>query len=169
MSPFKKFIFRKKVFIIGLAIAAGSFLAFTVVDDYYFEVSKNLDIFTTLFRDVNMYYVDSIQPGSLMKSGIDGMLKNLDPYTIYIPESDIEDYKMTHISAEYGGIGALVQQRDGEIQISEIYDGFPADKADVKVGDIILSVNGVSTKSRKVDDVTDFMKGQKGTPVKIVF
>jgi carboxyl-terminal processing protease len=169
MSILKKFITRKKLFIIGLSIVAGSLVGFTVADDYYFEVSKNLDIFTTLFRDVNMYYVDTIQPGSLMKSGIDGMLKNLDPYTVFIPEADIEDYKMTHISAEYGGIGALVQQRDGNIQISEVYEGFPAQKADVKVGDIILSVNGVSTKSKKVDDVTDFMKGQKGTTVHIVF
>ncbi len=169
MVSLKKFFARKKLFVIVIAIVAGSFLGFTVAEDYYFEVSKNLDIFTTLFRDVNMYYVDSIQPGSLMKSGIDGMLKNLDPYTVFIPESDIEDYKMTHISAEYGGIGALVQQRDGMIQISEIYEGFPAQKADVRVGDIILSVNGVSTKSKRVDDVTDFMKGQKGTTVKITF
>src|SRR5215212_8363578 len=137
MSYLKKFITKKKLLVTGTAIVAGSFFGFTVVDDYYFEVSKNLDIFTTLFRDVNTYYVDSIQPGSLMKSGIDGMLKNLDPYTVFIPEADIEDYKMTHISAEYGGIGALVHQRNGTIQISEIYEGFPAQKADVKVGDII--------------------------------
>ncbi len=152
-----------------MSIAAGSFLSFTMVEDYYFEISKNLDIFTTLFRDVNTYYVDSIQPGSLMKAGIDGMLKTLDPYTVYIPESDIEDYRMTHISAEYGGIGALVQQRNGDIEISELYEGFPAQKADVRVGDKILSVNGNSTKSKKVDDVTEFMKGQKGTTVKIIF
>lgn len=169
MLRLKNFVKRKKVLVIALSIAAASLVSFTLVDDYYFEVSKNLDIFTTLFRDVNIYYVDSLQPGSLMKSGIDAMLKNLDPYTVYIPESDIEDYKMTHISAEYGGIGALVHQRDGEIQISELYEGFPAQKADVKVGDKIMSVNGISTKNKKVDDVTEFMKGQKGTPVKIVF
>jgi carboxyl-terminal processing protease len=168
MLRLKNFIHRKKKFIIVISLAITTLVSFSFVDDYYFEVSKNLDIFTTLFRDVNMYYVDSIQPGSLMKSGIDGMLKNLDPYTVYIPEADIEDYKMTHISAEYGGIGALVHQRDGNIQISELYEGFPAQKSDIRVGDIILSVNGVSTKSKKVDDVTEFMKGQKGTSVKIV-
>jgi carboxyl-terminal processing protease len=169
MIKLKNFIKRRKLAFIALTIVAASLVSFTLVDDYYFEVSKNLDIFTTLFRDVNIYYVDSVQPGSLMKSGIDAMLKNLDPYTIYIPESEIEDYKMTHISAEYGGIGALVHQRDGDIQISEVYEGFPAQKNDVKVGDKILSVNGISTKNKKVDDVTEFMKGQKGTPVKIVF
>ena len=168
MLQLKNFIRRRKKSIVVVSIALASLFTYSFVDDYYFEVSKNLDIFTTLFRDVNMYYVDSIQPGSLMKSGIDGMLKNLDPYTVYIPESDIEDYKMTHISAEYGGIGALVHERDGNIQISELYEGFPAQKADVRVGDIILSVNGVSSKNKKVDDVTEFMKGQKNTTVKIV-
>lgn len=96
------------------------------------------------------------------------MLKSLDPYTVYIPESEIEDYRMTHISAEYGGIGALVHERDGQIEISEVYEGFPAQKADIRVGDKIISVNGITTQSRKVDDVTEFMKGQKGTTVKIV-
>ena len=80
------------------------------------------------------------------------MLKTIDPYTNFYPESEIEDYRMTHISAEYGGIGALVHERDGQIEISEIYEGFPAQKADVKVGDKIISVNGVTTSSRKVDD-----------------
>jgi carboxyl-terminal processing protease len=108
-----------------------------------------------VFRDINVYYVDSLQPGDLMKKGIDAMLRTLDPYTVYIPESDIEDYKMTHISAEYGGIGALVHQRNGEIEISEVYEGFPAQKADVRVGDKIISVNGNTTASRRVDDITE--------------
>lgn len=151
-----------------LLVAAALFFSFKAVDDYYFEVSKNLDIFTTLFRDVNTYYVDSIEPGKLMKTGMDAMLKSLDPYTVYIPESDIEDYRMTHVSAEYGGIGALVHARDGDIEISEIYEGFPAQKAGLQVGDKILSVNGISTKGKKVDQVTDVMKGQRGTTVKIV-
>jgi len=159
---------RNKKLLIVLAITGSSLLSFSFINDYYFEVSKNLDIFTNVFRDVNVYYVDSIQPGDLMKRGIDAMLKTLDPYTVYIPESDIEDYRMTHISAEYGGIGALVHQRNGEIEISEVYDGFPAQRADVRVGDIIISVNGNSTMDRRVDDITEYMKGQKGTSVKLV-
>ena len=160
---FKRF---KRQSILVITITA-LLLSFKAVDDYYFEVSKNLDIFTTLFRDVNTYYVDSIEPGKLMKTGMDAMLKSLDPYTVYIPESDIEDYRMTHVSAEYGGIGALVHSRDGDIEISEIYEGFPAQKAGLQVGDKILSVNGISTKGKKVDQVTDVMKGQRGTTVKM--
>src|SRR5687767_11246347 len=126
---------RQKKLLIVLSIATASIVSVSFVEDYYFEVSKNLDIFTTVFRDVNVYYVDSLQPGELMKRGIDAMLKTLDPYTVYIPESEIEDYKMTHISAEYGGIGALVHERNGRIEVSEVYEGFPAQKAGIKVGD----------------------------------
>jgi carboxyl-terminal processing protease len=165
---FKALLHKPKKLFLVLSIVAGSFISLAFVEDYYFEVSKNLDIFTMVFRDINVYYVDSLQPGDLMKKGIDAMLKTLDPYTVFIPESDIEDYKMTHISAEYGGIGALVHQRNGEIEISEIYEGFPAQKNDVRVGDKIISVNGNATNSRKVDDITEFMKGQKGTSVKLV-
>ncbi|MFN8144216.1 MAG: S41 family peptidase [Bacteroidia bacterium] len=168
MNWIKSISRRAKRFILVISIVLVSIASFSFVEDYYFEVSKNLDIFTTLFRDVNIYYVDSLQPGDLMKKGADAMLRSLDPYTVYIPESEIEDYRMTHISAEYGGIGALVHERDGQIEISEVYEGFPAQKADIHVGDKIISVNGVTTQSKKVDDVTEFMKGQKGTSVKMV-
>jgi len=163
----REFIRKQRLKIALACVTVAAVVSFSFVSDSYFEVSKNLDIFTTLFRDVNMYYVDSIQPGELMKKGMDGMLKSLDPYTVYIPESDIEDYRMTHISAEYGGIGALVMQRDGAIIISEVYEGFPAQKSGLQVGDRILSVNGTAVKDRKVDDVSSLLKGQKGTPLKM--
>lgn len=168
MNKLRSFYLRQKKYVIVVSIAIASLASLAFAEDYYFEVSKNLDIFTTLFRDVNVYYVDSVQPGELMKKGIDAMLNTLDPYTVYIPESEIEDYKMTHISAEYGGIGALVHQRNGVVEISELYEGFPAQKADVRVGDQILSVNGNSTSGRDVDAVTEYMKGQKGTSVKLL-
>ena len=168
MQWIKPWIQKKKKLLVVLAITGSTLISLSFVEDYYFEVSKNLDIFTMVFRDVNVYYVDSLQPGDLMKKGIDAMLKTLDPYTVFIPESDIEDYKMTHVSAEYGGIGALVHQRNGKIEISEVYDGFPAQKADVRVGDIIVSVNGNTTMNREVDDITEYMKGQKGTTVKLM-
>src|SRR5215210_3912322 len=107
MNKFRLFLSKRKNLVIVFSIFSFSLISFSFVEDYYFEVSKNLDIFTTAYRNVNIYYVDSIQPGELMEKGINSMLRTLDPYTVYIPESDIEDYKMTHISAEYGGIGAL--------------------------------------------------------------
>src|SRR3954470_12995792 len=90
-SGLKVFLKNRKKYVIIISIALMSVVTYSFVDDYYFEVSKNLDIFSTLFRDVNIYYVDSIQPGELMQKGISSMLKSLDPYTVYIPESDIED------------------------------------------------------------------------------
>lgn len=167
-AKIKEWFKKRKKSVVILAVAGGSFFSYSFVSDYYFEVGKNLDIFTTLFRDINIYYVDSVAPGELMKKGIDAMLGTLDPYTVYIPESEIEDYKMTHISAEYGGIGALVHQRNGQIEISEVYEGFPAQKNDVRVGDQIISVNGNTAVNRTVDNITDFMKGQKGTTLKLV-
>lgn len=167
MISFRELISKQKKKIALAVVVVFATVSLSFVQDSYFEISKNLDIFTTLFRDVNLYYVDSVQPGDLMKKGMDAMLKSLDPYTIYIPESDIEDYRMTHVSAEYGGIGALVMQRDGSIEISELYEGFPAQKAGLLVGDKIVAVNDLTVKGRKVDDVSDILKGQKGTKVKL--
>ena len=167
MNKLKSFIAGRKKLVIILSIVVVSIISFSFVEDYYFEVSKNLDIFTTAYRNVNIYYVDSIQPGELMEKGINSMLKTLDPYTVYIPESDIEDYKMTHISAEYGGIGALVHERNGEIEVSEVYEGFPAQKNDIRPGDKILSVNGISVAKKDVGDVTEYLKGAKGSKVNL--
>src|SRR3989442_14658504 len=107
MNPLVIFLKKRKKYVIALSIVVVTALSYSFVEDYYFEVSKNLDIFSTVYRDVNIYYVDSLQPGSLMKKSIDAMLRTLDPYSIFVPESDLEDYRMTHVSAEYGGIGAL--------------------------------------------------------------
>jgi carboxyl-terminal processing protease len=167
MNSFKSFLKKRKKLVIVFSIVAVSIVSFSFVEDYYFEVSKNLDIFTTTYRNVNIYYVDSIQPGALMEKGINSMLKTLDPYTVYIPESDIEDYKMTHISAEYGGIGALVHERNGEIEVSEVYEGFPAQKNDIRPGDKILAVNGTSVARKDVGDVTEYLKGAKGSKVSL--
>ena len=131
---FKKF----KVLFFAILIAGYATVSYSFVDSY-FEVSKNLDIFATLFRELNIYYVDETNPGDLMKKGIDDMLSSLDPYTNYIPESEIEDYRyMT--TGQYGGIGALVRQIGGYVVIAEPYQGFPAQKADLRAGDKILKL-----------------------------
>jgi carboxyl-terminal processing protease len=135
--------------------------------DSYFEVSKNLDIFATLFRELNIYYVDETNPGELMKKGIDNMLASLDPYTNYIPESEIEDYRFT-MTGEYGGIGTTIHQDGDYVVVSETYEGFPAQKADLRAGDRILKINDVDLKGKKTDDISKYLKGQKATTLKLL-
>src|SRR5690606_14180571 len=129
--------FKKYILIISIAIASVFSVGFV---DSYFEVSKNLDIFATLFRELNIYYVDDTDPGELMKTGIDAMLESLDPYTNYIPESNIEDYKLM-TTGQYGGIGALIQQHGEHVVISEPYEGFGAYKAGLWAGDRLLKID----------------------------
>jgi len=132
-----------------------------------FEISKNLDIYTTLFKALNTNYVDDIKPGDLMKTGIDAMLESLDPYTVYIPESEIEDYKFI-TTGQYGGIGALIHKQDDYVVISEPYEGNPAQTSGLKAGDKILEIDGVSAKGKSTDEVSAILKGQPGTKVKIL-
>ena len=146
-------------------ISAGGFAAFSFSDDY-FEVSRNLDIFATLFRELNIYYVDETKPGDLMKKGIDAMLESLDPYTNYIPESEIEDYRFM-TTGQYGGIGALIGQKGDNVVVTDPYEGFPAQKADIRAGDIILEIDGKALKGKKYDEVSKILKGQPKTPVKL--
>lgn len=135
--------------------------------DDYFRISKYIDIFSGVYREVNDYYVDDVKPGELMKSGIDGMLMSLDPYTNYYPESEIEDYKMKHVSAEYGGIGASSFRKGDSIVIYDVYEGFPAQQTDVRAGDILLTVNGRSVANLEPGEIDDMIKGQSGTTVKL--
>ncbi|MBL7923282.1 MAG: S41 family peptidase [Bacteroidia bacterium] len=141
-------------------------LCWSFADDF-FMITKQLDIFTGVYREVNQYYVDDVNPGQLMKTGIDGMLKTLDPYTNYYPESEIEDYRMKHVSTEYGGIGASSFRKGDSIIVYEVYEGFPAQAADVRVGDLLVSVNGRSIKGLGPDEIDELIKGQAGTPVKL--
>ena len=104
------------------------------VTDAYFEISKNLDIFTTLYKELNTFYVDKTDSGKLMKEGIDKMLKSLDPYTTYIPESEIEDFRFM-TTGQYGGIGAMITKREDYVYVSEPYEGYPAQKAGLMAGD----------------------------------
>ena len=106
----------------GLVIVSGG--AFTIsAADSYFEISKNLEIFTELYKELNIYYVDDTQPGKLMKTGIDAMLNSLDPYTQYIPESDMEDYRFM-TTGQYGGVGALIKRQNDRVYVSDPYEGF---------------------------------------------
>ena len=131
-----------------------------------FEIAKSLDIYNSLLRELNLNYVDEINPGELNEAAIKAMLDGLDPYTVFIPESDIENAKFI-TTGEYGGIGAVIQY-DGEFtRISEPYYGWPAQKAGIIAGDIILEVNGVDCKKKNTQEVSDLLKGQPGTEVTI--
>jgi len=135
--------------------------------DRNFEISKSLDIYNSLLRELDIYYVDTIKPNILVKESIDRMLESLDPYTDYIPEEETKDLKFM-TSGEYGGVGSIISQNsNNEIVISEPYEGMPAQKAGLKAGDIILEVNGVSLKGKTVSDVSELLKGEPGTIVKL--
>lgn len=133
-----------------------------------FEIAKNLDIYATLFKELNKNYVDEISPGDLMEKGIDAMLESLDPYTVYIPESEAEDYKFI-TTGQYGGVGALIQQQGDKIVVAEPYEGNPAQKAGIKAGDVILEIDGQSTQGKTTSEVSAILKGQPGTAVKVKF
>ncbi|MCR5064453.1 MAG: S41 family peptidase [Bacteroidales bacterium] len=134
--------------------------------DRSFELSKNLEIFSRLYQTLYVNYVDDVDPGATMKKAIDAMLASLDPYTVYYPESDMEDVKL-QLLGQYGGVGALIHQQGDKIYISEPYKDLPADKAGLKAGDRIMEVNGVSTEGKNNSDVSSAMRGQAGTDVKL--
>ena len=154
----------KIIAIVSIAISSIFTVGFT---ESYFEVSKNLDIFATLFRELNIYYVDDAVPGDLMKTGIDAMLESLDPYTNYIPESKMEDYKMM-TTGQYGGIGAVIQTKGGHVIIAEPYEGFGADKAGLMAGDKIMKIDGNDASGKNSSEIREFLLGQPGTTIELV-
>lgn len=161
----KKVVSKIKVIILSSLLALIALVSWSFKDDY-FEISKNLDIFATLFREVNLYYVDEVPPGTLMKTGIDAMLASLDPYTNYIPEEDIEDARFM-TTGQYGGIGALIRTKDDYVVIAEPYENSPAAKSDLRAGDQIIEVEGKSTKGKTTSDIVKVLKGTPNSPVKL--
>ena len=154
-----------KKYIVIICLGIASVFAFNFSQDY-FEVSKNLDVFNTLYRELNIAYVDETKPGLLMKTGIEAMLASLDPYTNYYTENDIEDYRFM-TTGEYGGIGALIQDVNNKITVTEPYENFAAFKAGLRAGDEIIEVNGINVVGKKTQDITNMLKGQAGTPIKL--
>jgi carboxyl-terminal processing protease len=161
-NPFFQKI-RKKAIVATFAIIAILSLSFIHND---FEIAKNIDIFSSVIKELHLNYVDPINPGDLVKKAIDSMLESLDPYTVYYPESDIEEFRML-TTGQYGGIGAVIQQRDDYVVIAEPYEGFPAQKSGLKPGDKILEINGKSAKGRTTEEVSTILKGQPGTSIKL--
>lgn len=133
-------------------------------DSRDFRIAKNLDIFFSLFRELNTFYVDEIDPDRLIKTGIDNMLKTLDPYTVYFPESDADEFAIM-TTGKYGGIGSLVRGGGEYVVVSEVYKGFPSDLAGIKAGDLIYKVDGVSLRGVPSDKVSERLKGNPGTDI----
>jgi len=133
----------------------------------YFEISKNLEIFNNVFKELNTFYVDETEPGKLMEKAIDSMLKELDPYTQFIPESEIEDFKF-QTTGQYGGIGSLIRKVGDYVIIAEPYKDFPADKAGLKIGDKIIQIDDIDMKNKNVEDVSKLLKGEPGKKVNVL-
>lgn len=160
---------RKKILIgISLVAVIGIGIFGFSRDEKNFEVAKNLDIYYTLFRELNMFYVDDVNPNKLVKTSIDQMLESLDPYTSYIAEDQMEDFRFM-TTGEYAGIGALISKQKDKIVIAEPYEGFPAQKFGLKAGDILIEVEGKATANMNTEDVSNLLKGPASKPVKIKY
>ncbi|HKZ36215.1 MAG TPA: S41 family peptidase, partial [Chryseolinea sp.] len=132
----------------------------------YFDIAKSLDIFATLFKEVNAYYVDEVDPKKLIGSGIEGMLESLDPYSDYISEDEVESFQIT-TTGQYGGIGALIGVVNKKTVITHPYKNFPAFKAGLKVGDELISVNGKSVQGKTTSEISTLLKGQPKTEIEL--
>jgi carboxyl-terminal processing protease len=157
----------KKILLgISVVVIAGlGFYSFNP-DQRNFEIAKNLEIYYSLFRELNLFYVDEVNPGELVRTSIDEMLQSLDPYTNYIAEEQMEDFRFM-TTGEYAGIGALISKQSDKIVIAETYEGFPAQKFGLKAGDIILEVEKKSTEDMTTEDVSNLLKGPAKKPVKV--
>lgn len=147
-------------------LLAIGLLFFSAFELNFFEVSKNLDIFTNAYKEVNLYYVDDVPPGALMEAAIEGMLESLDPYTNFIPENKIEDFRI-QTTGQYGGIGASIRKIGDFVVVVLPYKNFPADKAGLKAGDLLLEVDGKSLQGLDTEEVSDLLKGSPGTKLQI--
>ncbi len=135
-------------------------------EDKGFEISKNLEIFSNVYKNLHQYYVDDVDPGKTMRAAIDAMLESMDPYTNYYPESEMEDVKL-QLMGKYGGIGAYIQQQGKWVYVSEPYENSPADRAGLKAGDRIVSIGGESAEGKTVSDISSALRGQAGTSITI--
>lgn len=158
--------FLKKRFVIPVIASSFLFIGVSFREDF-FEVAKQIEIFTTLFKAVNSNYVDETNPGELMDKAIKSMLADLDPYTNYFNEQDVVKFKINN-TGEYTGIGAMITRKEGKLIVKEPYKNFPADKAGLKAGDEIIQIGDVNLSDFK-DDASQLMKGAKNTKIDIKY
>ncbi len=161
---------NRKSKIIGIAVIAVLFVSvsFVSLSDREFQLVKNMDIFFSLFREINLFYVDETDPEKLINSSIEGMLETLDPYTSFIPESEIEDFK-TVITGQYSSIGASIRSIDNSLTIAELTKGAPADKAGLRVGDKLMKIDGKWLTGKSDTEVTELLRGVPNTKVELTY
>lgn len=157
---------REKAKWMFLVVILVGILAFQGPAEKYFDIAKSLDIYATLFKEVNAYYVDEVEPEKLVRTSIEGMLQSLDPYTDYIPEEDVESFRIA-TTGQYGGIGALIGQINDKAVITDPYEGFPAFKVGLKVGDEIMEIDGQPVTTETISTISDHLKGQPRTFVEV--
>jgi carboxyl-terminal processing protease len=155
---------KRKLITLSIVIAVLTALSFTKPAERYFEIAKNLDIFATLFKEVNALYVDEVNPNTLVRTGIDAMLESLDPYTNYIPEDEVEDFRTIN-TGQYGGIGAITREIGNRTVVTMIMDGYGAQKGGLKIGDEVLKIDDLELSKLSREQSSQLMKGQVGTPV----
>src|SRR3569832_1008044 len=160
-----KSIYKKWSFLAGITVLAVVIFGF---QDDLFQLAKNLDVFSSVYKEVNINYVDDINSAKMIKTGVDAMLDGLDPYTEFVPESEIEDYKLHYVSTQYGGIGAGIFAREGKVYVSDVFEGFPAQKADIRAGDRLVKINNVDLTGKYNDQVSQLLKGSKGASIKLL-
>ncbi len=158
----KKRLIQASIAVIILAGVLG--FSFSDPGNKYFMIAKNLDIFATLFKEVNTYYVDEVNPDQVINVGIDAMLNSLDPYTDYIPEAEFENFR-TMTTGQYGGIGALVGKREGFSTIIMPFKGFPAFEKGLQIGDKVIKIDGQDIRQRDSEEISRLLKGQVNTPI----
>lgn len=164
----KKLNTSGKAILIASALLSNVALSGFCDEKHNFENTKNLDVFYSLYKQLDLFYVDSISPEKTIRTGINAMLGSLDPYTNYIPEDKMEDFKFI-TTGEYGGIGSVVRAHNGNVYIFEPYENMPAAKAGLKAGDIILEINGKSVKEKDIEEVSEMLKGQPNSTLKIKY
>jgi carboxyl-terminal processing protease len=156
---------RKLIYLSLLLVIAVAF-SFNKPAERYFEIAKNLDIFATLFKEVNALYVDEVNPNKLVRTGIDAMLVSLDPYTNYIPEDEVEDFRTTN-TGQYGGIGAVTREIGKRTVVTMIMQGYGAQKGGLKIGDEVIKIDDIELAKLSREESSQLMKGQVGTPVSL--
>lgn len=156
---------RKFIFLVLITLVGSTFIASSKNDKA--AITRNLDIFNSVYKELQVFYVDSIDAEKSINTAINAMLNDIDPYTEYIPAKEQDAFK-TMTTGEYGGIGSYIMERDGKVYISEPYEGSPAQRAGLKAGDLIVKIDNDTTLGWKSSKVSERLKGQAGTPLTVV-